>query len=143
MTGSGAPIFVRERSAIPLNTNLPIAILFVESGSGVLLETVAVSFTSTGSEDVICTVMTVRPPAGSVPRLQVTVLPTIPHGLAAGGENIAVIIVKAPLLKCESVTTTFLASEAPKLSTKIVHVAVLPVGAGPSGLHSLVSRRSA
>src|SRR2546426_3051849 len=46
----------------------------------------------------------VRPPAGSVPRLQVTTPPATVHGVMAGGLNVAEVMVKAPLLTCVSVT---------------------------------------
>jgi hypothetical protein len=121
--------------------------LFAGFGSGVELVTVAMSFTSTWLLEVMSTVIVVRPPAFSRPRLHVTIPPAIPQLPLAAGDvetKLAEVMVKLPLLAWVSITTTLRASEGPRLSTMIVQVAVLPVGAGPlSGLHTLVIRRSA
>ena len=140
-SGSGASLFVRLRSETARMLTPSHASSFAWFGSGVSLETLAQSLTSCASVAVNVTTIVVRPPAGSVPRSHVTTPPALGH--APPGLAFAPRIVKEPLLTCVSVTTTLRASEGPRLSTRIVHVAVSPASIGPSGLQSFVTRRSA
>src|SRR3990170_5790833 len=118
------------RSATAVTEMESHAWLLTPLGSGVALTTVAQSLMSMASLAVRRTVMVVRPPAGSVPRLQVTMLPTMAQGLAAGGLKVAEAMGKAPMLRCVSVTTTLRASDGPRLSTKMGHSPVSPAWSG-------------
>src|SRR5437879_894625 len=111
--------------------------------SGVSLVTVAVSLISTCSVAVSDTRIVVRPPAGSEPRLQVIVPSASAQAPSTGGLKVADVMVKGPLPTLASFTTTFRASDGPRLSTRIWQVAVPPARSGSSGLQSLVSLRSA
>ena len=116
------------------------ASLFPLFGSGVSLERYAQSLTSCASVAVSLTTIVVRPPAGSVPRLQVT---TPRRGHAPPGLAFSPRIVNVPLLTWLSVMTTLRASDGPRLSTKILHVATSPGCIGWSGLHCFVILMSA
>src|SRR2546425_5803559 len=131
------------RSAAPTKRTASLAVLFSGFPSGVSLVTVAVSLISTCSVAVSDTRIVVRPPAGSEPRLQVIVPSATAQALAAGGLKVAEVMVKGPLPTLASFTTTFRASDGPRLSTRIWQVAVPPARSGSSGLQSLVSLRSA
>ena len=87
---------VIARLADATNVTALIALLFDEFGSGVELDTDATSLTVVGSAAVTTTVTVVRPPAGSVPRLQ-TMLAAfvssigvgvhVPDGLAVAADD--------------------------------------------------------
>src|SRR6266542_4883315 len=96
---------------------------------------------SCASVAVSLTTIVVRPPAGSVPRLHVTT----PDATGQGppGLAFALTIVNEPSLTCVSVRITSRASDDPRLSTRIVQVAMFPARKGVSGLQSLVTFRSA
>src|SRR5437667_300612 len=126
-----------------LPTRASLAGLFSGFPSGVSLVTVAVSLISTCSVAVSDTRIVVRPPAGSEPRLQVIVPSASAQAPSTGGLKVAEVMVKGPLPTLASFTTTFRASDGPRLSTRIWQVAVPPARSGSSGLQSLVSLRSA
>src|SRR5688500_11433789 len=140
MTVAGRPVFVSARSAFEKNVTPSLAQLLSRSRSGVVLSTHAVSFTSTAVRLESVTVMVVRPSNGSMPRLHVTTPPAMPQ--APPGAAHADEMVKLPSETCESVITTFAASDGPGLSTVMVQMALVPVGAGASGLHSLWTHKS-
>src|SRR5256712_10885930 len=121
----------------------PRAVLFPGLLSGVSLVTVTVSLISTGSVAVSDTRMVVRPPAGSEPRLHVIAPSAIAQTPSTGGLKVADVMAKGPLPMLVSFTTTFRASDGPRLSTRISQVAVPPAGSGSAGLQALVSLRSA
>src|SRR3989442_11398140 len=87
--------------------------------------------------------MVVRPPAGSEPRLHVIAPSAIAQTPSTGGLKVADVMAKGPLPMLVSFTTTFRASDGPRLSTRISQVAVPPAGSGSAGLRSLVRLRSA
>ena len=79
--------------------------------------------------------------AASVPRLQFTTPPT-----GAAHDPWLVVMdpnVNSPSLRCVSRSVTDRASDGPRLSTKIVQIAVAPARTSSSGLHTLVTARSA
>src|SRR5438128_10483491 len=131
------------RSAAPTKRTASLAVLFSGFPSGVSLVTVAVSLISTCSVAVSDTRIVVRPPAGSEPRLQVIVPSASAQAPSTGGLKVADVMVKGPLPTLASFTTTFRASDGPRLSTRIWQVAVPPARSGSSGPQSLVSLRSA
>src|SRR2546428_11082367 len=131
------------RSAAPTKRTASLEVLFSGFPSGVSLVTVAVSLISTCSVAVSDTRIVVRPPAGSEPRLQVIVPSASAQAPSTGGLKVADVMVKGPLPTLASFTTTFRASDGPRLSTRIWQVAVPPARSGSSGLQSLVSLRSA
>src|SRR5256712_10261980 len=106
------------------------------------LVTVAVSLIPTCSVAVSDTRIVVRPPAGSEPRLQVIVPSASAQAPSTGGLKVADVMAKGPLPMLVSFTTTFRASDGPRLSTRISQVAVPPAGSGSAGLQSLVSLRA-
>src|SRR5438874_2175815 len=83
------------------------------------------------------------PPGARLPSLQVIVPSASAQAPSTGGLKVADVMVKGPLPTLASFTTTFRASDGPRLSTRIWQVAVPPARSGSSGLQSLVSLRSA
>src|SRR6266536_5226467 len=144
-TGLGVAVLLIARSAEAKKLTLPVAELLPPTGSGVVLLTVAVSLISPGLLLVKATWIVVPPPAGTVRRLHVTV--------ADVGEPMEVVqdaavpvtdvTVKLALLTMASVTTTFCASDTPRLATWMSQKAEAPACAGASGLHVFVSAISA
>src|SRR2546427_7017994 len=131
------------RSAAPTKRTASLAVLFSGFPSGVSLVTVAVSLISTCSVAVSDTRIVVRPPAGSEPRVQVIVPSASAQAPSTGGLEGADVVVKGPLTTLASFTTTFRASDGPRLSTRIWQVAVPPARSGSSGLQALVRLRTA
>src|SRR5256712_7033095 len=107
------------------------------------LVTVAVALISTCSVAVSDTRIVVRPTDGLEAGVQVVVPSGRAQAPSTGGLKVADVMVKGPLPTLASFTTTFRASDGPRLSTRIWQVAVPPARSGSSGLQSLVSLRSA
>ena len=134
-----------ERSADATKLTRPVALLLAVFGSGVALETVAVSFTSPTSvvENTTWTVETA--PAVTVPRLHVMVVLEVGPIGVPGAQDAPVIELTANgvLLTMASVSTELRASEGPALVTVISQNPLDPAAAGTSGLQTFATCRSA
>jgi hypothetical protein len=142
-TGLGVAVLLIARSAEAKKLTLPVAELLPPTGSGVVLLTVAVSLISPGLLLVKATLIVVPPPAATVWRLHVTVADVGEPMEFVQDAPVTDVTVKLALLTMASVTTTFCASDTPRLATWMSQKAEVPAGAGVSGLHVFVTAISA
>jgi hypothetical protein len=144
-TGLGFAVLLIARSAEAKKLTPAVAELLLATGSGVVLLTVAVSLISPGSLLVKATRIVVPPPAATVRRLHVTVADVVLpiEVVQDAAAPVTDVTVKLALLTMASVTTTFCASDTPRLATWMSQKAEDPARAGASGLHVFVSAISA
>jgi hypothetical protein len=116
-TGLGVAVLLIARSAEAKKLTLPVAELLPPTGSGVVLLTVAVSLISPGWLLVKATLIVVPPPAATVWRLHVTVADIGEPMEVVQDAPVTDVTVKLALLTMASVTTTFCASDTPRLAT--------------------------
>jgi len=140
-TGFGSPVLLMERSAPATKLTCPVALLFAVFGSGVVLDTVAVSFMSLAPVLVKLTVTVADAPPARVPKLQATLaVVTTPGGkVQVPTEGETEVIWKGLLATMLSFKVTFWASDGPLLVTVIVQSALLPAWAGESGLQTFMT----